>query len=414
MRIISGRNEEQTPGPSTRGGSLALVFVLALLGGPQIAAAGPFDDPAPSPPSADAVPSATPSHLGSTGDDPGSDIAEDAGDLVSETLSPTPSPTPEATPSPTPEPEDRADPRDDGDDGDPPTEEPSAPSDPRDDTTALDPLPEPPLLELEAPVEPVIPWVPPGRRSTTDLLERFEALDLPEDAARRILAPFPVFGPAHYSDDWHAPRSGGRLHEGVDVFAPRGTPIIAAADGVISQVRAGSSRGGKSVWLTEPDGTYYFYAHLEAFHPDVARGVRVSGGDVLGYVGTTGNAEGTTPHLHFEIHPRGGEAVPPVRYLDRWLDTAREAVGFFVPLRPAQVALPDARFELALAVSPPRPPTLPTELGITRVRAAEANPSGGGPPGPLVVLAVGALGFPLLRRLLGARTRSPKRGGRGA
>jgi len=113
----------------------------------------------------------------------------------------------------------------------------------------------------------------------------------------------PVTRHADFSDSWGDPRSGGRRHEGVDIAAERGTPIVAALTG--SAEFKNTSAGGKSVWLTTPSGDKFFYAHLDAWEGESRE---VAQGDVLGYVGSTGNAGG--PHLHFEIRP-GGAAVNP-------------------------------------------------------------------------------------------------------
>jgi murein DD-endopeptidase MepM/ murein hydrolase activator NlpD len=119
----------------------------------------------------------------------------------------------------------------------------------------------------------------------------------------------PVAGASSYSDTWGADRSGGRSHEGVDMLAPAGTPLVAVVSG---SVEFGSSPlGGNSLWLHGSDGNAYFYAHLSAFEGS-SRGV--SQGEVIGYVGATGNANGTN-HLHFEVHPGGGAAVNPYPYV---------------------------------------------------------------------------------------------------
>jgi len=116
----------------------------------------------------------------------------------------------------------------------------------------------------------------------------------------------PVNGTVSFSDDWHAARSGGTLHEGNDVFSARWTPNVAVVDGRIVQ-RTGT-RSGTAVWLYGDDGHDYFYAHFQAWE-GVNRTVQA--GDVIGYTGNSGDASGTATHTHFEIHPNGGAAVNP-------------------------------------------------------------------------------------------------------
>lgn len=108
-----------------------------------------------------------------------------------------------------------------------------------------------------------------------------------------------------FGDTWGAPRSGGRRHEGVDMIGPRGTPILAIVDGrAISGER---ELGGHTIHFVGADGNNYFYGHLDGY------GLLgdVNAGDIIGYMGDTGNAKTSTPHLHFEIHPGGGAAVNP-------------------------------------------------------------------------------------------------------
>ena len=108
-----------------------------------------------------------------------------------------------------------------------------------------------------------------------------------------------------YGDTWGAPRSGGRRHQGVDMLASTGTLLFAVVGGSVRF--SSNSLGGNAVWLTGNIGNSYYYAHLDSYEGD-SRGV--SQGEVIGYVGDTGNARGT-PHLHFEVHPGGGPAVNP-------------------------------------------------------------------------------------------------------
>ncbi|RZL91778.1 M23 family metallopeptidase [Noviherbaspirillum suwonense] len=127
----------------------------------------------------------------------------------------------------------------------------------------------------------------------------------------------PVEGvrPASLRDTWHAPRDGGgRRHEGLDIFAPRGRPVRSATEGLV--MRVGTNRlGGQVVWVMGPGGQRHYYAHLDRF-AGVRAGERVAAGTVLGYVGTTGNARGTPPHLHYGIYTARG-AISPYPLLTR-------------------------------------------------------------------------------------------------
>ncbi len=108
-----------------------------------------------------------------------------------------------------------------------------------------------------------------------------------------------------FGDTWGAPRSGGRRHQGVDMIGPRGTPILAIVDGVA--ISGERELGGHTIHFVGSDGNNYFYGHLDGY------GLLgdVHAGDIIGYMGDTGNAKSSTPHLHFEIHPGGGAAVNP-------------------------------------------------------------------------------------------------------
>jgi murein DD-endopeptidase MepM/ murein hydrolase activator NlpD len=108
----------------------------------------------------------------------------------------------------------------------------------------------------------------------------------------------PIAGPTTFTDTWLAPRSGGRQHLGVDMFADSGTPVVAPAAGIAEH--GSNELGGLAFSLWADDGTYYYGAHLSAYGAVTGQ---VEAGTILGYVGSTGNAQGTSPHLHFEMHP---------------------------------------------------------------------------------------------------------------
>jgi murein DD-endopeptidase MepM/ murein hydrolase activator NlpD len=115
-----------------------------------------------------------------------------------------------------------------------------------------------------------------------------------------------VQGPRAFSDDFGAPRHGGRTHQGNDILSPRGTPVVASVAGVASHHE--NSLGGHAYYLHGADGITYYGAHLDAYTDNVGQ---VAAGTVLGYVGNTGDASGGPTHLHFEMHPGGGGAVDP-------------------------------------------------------------------------------------------------------
>ncbi len=120
----------------------------------------------------------------------------------------------------------------------------------------------------------------------------------------------PVAGPNAFVDSFGWPRVG-HSHQGIDLIAPFGTPIVAAHPGVVSH--SSSSSGGLQAYVRAPSGTYTFYAHLSSYS---SAGGSVGAGTVIGYVGSTGNA-GSTNHLHFEYHPGGGAAINPYAMLVR-------------------------------------------------------------------------------------------------
>ncbi len=115
-------------------------------------------------------------------------------------------------------------------------------------------------------------------------------------------------------DSWGFPRMMGSAdahwHEGIDIFAPEGTPLLATERGIVTKIGSGRL-GGLRLWLRGESGTDWYYAHLSGFVRGLTEGQLVEAGDVIGYVGDTGNAVGTPFHLHMQVHPNGGDPVNP-------------------------------------------------------------------------------------------------------
>ncbi|HZG08531.1 MAG TPA: M23 family metallopeptidase [Allosphingosinicella sp.] len=115
----------------------------------------------------------------------------------------------------------------------------------------------------------------------------------------------PVAGikPEALANTYKAARSGGRVHNAIDIMAPHGTPVIASAPGVVEKLYFSQGGGGISVYVRSPDKQWvFYYAHLDAYQPGLKEGQPVKQGDVLGTVGSTGNASPSGPHLHFAVN----------------------------------------------------------------------------------------------------------------
>jgi murein DD-endopeptidase MepM/ murein hydrolase activator NlpD len=121
----------------------------------------------------------------------------------------------------------------------------------------------------------------------------------------------PVQAPCTYTDTWGAARAAGRVHEGTDIMAAEGNQVYAVVTGVISKVYSADrdALAGNGMQISKPDGTFFFYAHMAALAPGIAVGTSLSAGQLIGWVGHTGNAG--VPHLHLEIHPGGGAPINP-------------------------------------------------------------------------------------------------------
>jgi murein DD-endopeptidase MepM/ murein hydrolase activator NlpD len=160
---------------------------------------------------------------------------------------------------------------------------------------------------------------------------------------------FPVAGGAHYGHDYGNFRADTGFHQGSDLFAPAGTPLVAVQAGVLHNV--GWNRlGGWRLWVEDTHGNWFYYAHLSAYSPIAKDDAHVNAGDVIGFVGNTGDAQGGSTHVHFEIHPGGQWSVPPWDYLQAWQ-------GHRNPLAEIPATLP-------------QPPVAASDLGSTDISAA--------------------------------------------
>lgn len=138
----------------------------------------------------------------------------------------------------------------------------------------------------------------------------------------------PVVGVQPYDlyNSWGQPRDGGRRkHRGIDIFAPKGTAVVAVADGIISYIGE-QPKGGQCLWLTTESGASFYYAHLDRWAAGLYEGMEVRTGDLLGYVGNTGNAKTTPPHLHFGIN-ENDEMVNPYPILTKATPVKRARVA---------------------------------------------------------------------------------------
>jgi peptidase M23-like protein len=202
---------------------------------------------------------------------------------------------------------------------------------PKAQTHASSPPPSPPPPTHHEPVSPPSSQPPPVVHPTPLGVH-------PQLTAKGYV--FPVYGPSSFSDDFGAPRADTGWHHGNDIFAPIGAPLLAVSDGTLFLV-GWNSLGGNRLWLRDLQGNEFYYAHLSAFSPLAHEGAHVHAGDVVGFVGNSGDAAGTPPHLHFEIHPvellsMGYDGVVnPYPYLLAWrklLDLDFGASGWTPPV----------------------------------------------------------------------------------
>jgi murein DD-endopeptidase MepM/ murein hydrolase activator NlpD len=302
--------------------------------------------------------------------------AADRTTLESLTGTPSPSPSPTATHSATPK----------------PTPTPTR-------TPSQTPVPQPTYTSST----PTYPASEPSGMSdppppSAEILARFPG------------AVFPVVGHYNYVDTFGVVRWTGNAHQGNDIFAAYGSPIVAVQDGTMTSVST-YGIGGNNLHLTNDRGDYFYYAHLSRFADGLHEGQRVKAGQTIGYVGTTGDAQGTSPHLHFEIHPGGGDAIDPYPYLNAWrsagseVATATDANG--QPVSSAYDSSVPVPTDLAKKSST-ADPSLNTAvdqiaLGLAAIDAGLANgrAPGKGEQGPAETALVifNALGVIALKRL---------------
>ena len=217
---------------------------------------------------------------------------------------------------------------------------------------------------------------------------------------------FPVYGPVSFTDTFGAFRGDvpGNWHHGDDLFAPLGAPILACSDGVVFSV-GWNTIGGNRLWLRDSQGNEFYYAHLSAFSPLAKNGRLVKAGEVLGFVGNTGDAAGTPTHLHFEIHPASliylgyDGAVDPTAYLTAWQhlqDVRFQNVAGWVPAeavsdpapKPAAILLQVSDISEASGLDPGSlqraiAPRVPGEAnpGLMRALGFRAPPNAGADKG---------------------------------
>ncbi len=265
---------------------------------------------------------------------------------------PAPAPTPSPAPAPAPQPSEPPPPGEA-----PPPGEEAPPADGGDSTE-----PEPGSGGIPASAKAIIDSIQRSpansSRALYDAVQRdLVSLGLSEQEAMRVgFGRFPIAGVANFVHDWYFPRwgPGFRFHMGTDVFAPHGTPVRAPVDGTVTSGQG--SLGGLFVKLFQPDGTYFYMAHLSGLVEGFQEGMAVRTGDIVGYVGNTGNARTTPPHVHLGIYTAGGDATDPKPVLDQMLADALANLPAVVEQVKAQLGTAPAVAEVLPAAPAPRVP----------------------------------------------------------
>lgn len=171
---------------------------------------------------------------------------------------------------------------------------------------------------------------------------------VPADAATEYEMVFPVIGDVEFDNTWGNARSGGRRHQGTDIMADKMLPVVAVADGVVDWVHDGTRKNCCALGIAHDDGWETYYIHMNndtpgtdngdswGFAPGIEKGSRVIAGQLIGWVGDSGNAEGTAPHIHFELHRPDGVKVNPYHSLVAAQQAAVLTIGGAVPFATAQ------------------------------------------------------------------------------
>lgn len=149
-------------------------------------------------------------------------------------------------------------------------------------------------------------------RLDPNLSQRLKAMSLPN----HLPIPVDKVKANQLRDTWAASRSSGRLHEGIDILAPKGTKVYSSTEGMVGSLKP-NNLGGKVIWILGPGGAWHYYAHLDGIKHGLREGDYVKKGQHIGYVGNTGNARHTASHLHYGLYlsGRGRGAVNPYPYL---------------------------------------------------------------------------------------------------
>jgi murein DD-endopeptidase MepM/ murein hydrolase activator NlpD len=159
---------------------------------------------------------------------------------------------------------------------------------------------------VSTPATPLTVMATPTAEAATPRASLPASLDAAPDG---LLLPVQGVLPSQLRDTFTDARSEGRVHDAIDIMADAGTPVLAVADGTVEKL-FDSKRGGLTIYQFEPSGRWcYYYAHLQRYADGLSEKQVIKRGDVIGYVGSTGNASAQAPHLHFEVHVLGPEKL---------------------------------------------------------------------------------------------------------